>query len=481
MSTPPPYPFRSRREIHSGEPKVYSDAPQENASAAADDPTPTPAQGTPAAGTASADDAAAPARRKSVRQRSASLPSFDEVTDTGGTLRVSASETLGRGGTQGGDTLSETTGMRSRRLDRERRAARKRKRRRRVRSFFIIVLVLGLLAGASYVAYDQLVNTSTTASDDYPGPGVDSVEVTIDEEASGRAIGQTLVDAGVVKSVGAFVRQFEKTSASMSIRPGTYRLKLQMSAAGALAALLDETNRVDSTVTIRSGQKLSEVKQRIVDIMGVSEEDVDAAFADTEAIGLPSEAGGNAEGWLLPGSYEAGETDTPTTLIARMVQGTIDELDRLGVAPADRETVLIKASIVDGEMNIDKYMPMVARVIENRLADTNGETKGMLGMDSTVLYGVGKTSGLPDQADLDNDNPYNTRLHAGLPPTPIGQPSEKAIKAVLNPAEGTWLYFVTVNLETGETLFASTLEEQEKNREQLNAYCTAHPGDCQAS
>ena len=433
------------------------------------------------AGTASADDAAAPARRKSVRQRSASLPSFDEVTDTGGTLRVSASDTLGRGGTQGGDTLSETTGMRSRRLDRERRAARKRKRRRRVRSFFIIVLVLGLLAGASYVAYDQLVNTSTTASDDYPGPGVDSVEVTIDEEASGRAIGQTLVDAGVVKSVGAFVRQFEKTSASMSIRPGTYRLKLQMSAAGALAALLDETNRVDSTVTIRSGQKLSEVKQRIVDIMGVSEEDVDAAFADTEAIGLPSEAGGNAEGWLLPGSYEAGETDTPTTLIARMVQGTIDELDRLGVAPADRETVLIKASIVDGEMNIDKYMPMVARVIENRLADTNGETKGMLGMDSTVLYGVGKTSGLPDQADLDNDNPYNTRLHAGLPPTPIGQPSEKAIKAVLNPAEGTWLYFVTVNLETGETLFASTLEEQEKNREQLNAYCTAHPGDCQAS
>ena len=441
----------------------------------------TPAQGTPAAGTASADDAAAPARRKSVRQRSASLPSFDEVTDTGGTLRVSASDTLGRGGTQGGDTLSETTGMRSRRLDRERRAARKRKRRRRVRSFFIIILVLGLLAGASYVAYDQLVNTSTTASDDYPGPGVDSVEVTIDEEASGRAIGQTLVDAGVVKSVGAFVRQFEKTSASMSIRPGTYRLKLQMSAAGALAALLDETNRVDSTVTIRSGQKLSEVKQRIVDIMGVSEEDVDAAFADTEAIGLPSEAGGNAEGWLLPGSYEAGETDTPTTLIARMVQGTIDELDRLGVAPADRETVLIKASIVDGEMNIDKYMPMVARVIENRLADTNGETKGMLGMDSTVLYGVGKTSGLPDQADLDNDNPYNTRLHAGLPPTPIGQPSEKAIKAVLNPAEGTWLYFVTVNLETGETLFASTLEEQEKNREQLNAYCTAHPGDCQAS
>lgn len=482
MSTPPPYPFRSRREIHSGEPKVYSDAPHENASGEApSDSMHTPVQGTPAAAAASFDDAAEPARVSSARQRATSLPSFDKVTDTGATPRVSASAPRARGGAQAVETPSETTGMRSRRLASERRAARKRKRHRRVRSFFIIVLVIGLLAGASYVAYDQLFNSSTSASDDFPGPGSGSVEVTIEEESSGRAIGQTLVDAGVVKSVGAFVRQFETNRAALSIRPGTYRLKLQMSASGALAALLDETNRVDSTVTVGSGQKLSEVKQRIIDIMGVSEADVDAAFADTEAIGLPSEAGGNAEGWLLPGSYEVGETDTPTTLIARMVKGTIDELDRLSVAPADRETVLIKASIVDGEMNIDKYMPMVARVIENRLADTNGETKGMLGMDSTVLYGVGKTSGVPDQADLDNDNPYNTRLHAGLPPTPIGQPSEKAIKAVLNPADGTWLYFVTVNLDTGETLFASTLEEQEKNREQFKAYCTANPKVCTAS
>ena len=473
MSTPPPYPFRSRREIHSGERKVYSDADLHE-QLASQDATATPAAGTDLRDGFSRDEAVAPVSARARGERT--LPSFDEVTDKGATPRVSGAALRQRSTAQATESPSETTGMRSRRLASERRAARKRKRRRRVRSFFIIVLVLGLLAGASYVAYDQLFNSSTTASDDFPGPGSGSVEVTIAENSSGRDIGQTLVDAGVVKSVGAFVRQFEKTSASMSIRPGTYRLKQQMSAAGALAGLLDETNRVDSTITITSGQKMSEVKKRIVDIMGVTEEQVDAAFADTEAIGLPSEAGGNAEGWLLPGSYEVAEDDTPTTVIARMVKGTVDELDRLGVAPADRETVLIKASIVDGEMNIDKYMPMVARVI-----DTNGETNGYLGMNSTVLYGVGKTSGVPDQADLDNDNPYNTRLHAGLPPTPIGQPSEKAIKAVLNPADGNWLYFVTVNLDTGETLFASTLEEQEKNREQFKAYCTANPKICTAS
>ena len=85
-----------------------------------------------------------------------------------------------------------------------------------------------------------------------------------------------------------------------------------------------------------------------------------------------------------------------------------------------------------------KYMPKVARVIENRLVDDK-DTHGVLGMDSTTLYGAGKESGLPSQADLDNDNPYNTRLHAGLPPTPINQPSVDANKAVLNPAEGNWL------------------------------------------
>ena len=244
MSTPPPYPFRSRREIHSGEPKVYSDAPRDNSSVessknSVSTSASTPLHGTPAVAPASADTEAVPARGASRRQRSAPIPSFDEVTDSAAAPRVPASTARTSSVATVVEAASETTGMRSRRLASERRAARKRKRRRRIRSFFIIVLVLGLVAGASYVAYDQLFNSSTTSSDDYPGPGSGSVEVTIDEEASGRAIGQTLVEAGVVKSVGAFVRQFEKTSAAMSIRPGTYRLKQQMSASAALAALLD--------------------------------------------------------------------------------------------------------------------------------------------------------------------------------------------------------------------------------------------------
>ena len=99
-------------------------------------------------------------------------------------------------------------------------------------------------------------------------------------------------------------------------------------------------------------------------------------------------------------------------------------------------------------------------------------------MDSTTLYGVGKESGLPSQEDLDNDNPYNTRLRQGLPPTPINQPSVDAIKAVLNPAEGNWLYFVTIDLNTGETVFAATAAEHEANKAKLDAYCARHKVQC---
>ena len=171
MSTPPPYPFRSRREIHSGERKVYSDA-ELHEQHASQDMTATPAQGTDVGDGSSRDEVVAPVRETAQRERT--LPSFDEVTDTGATPRVSGGALRQRSAAQGAESPSETTGMRSRRLASERRAARKRKRRRRVRSFFIIVLVLGLLAGASYVAYDQLFNSSTTASDDFPGPGTGS-------------------------------------------------------------------------------------------------------------------------------------------------------------------------------------------------------------------------------------------------------------------------------------------------------------------
>lgn len=376
---------------------------------------------------------------------------------------------------------SETTGMRSRRLEVERRRARRRKRNRRIRAFVILAIVIALLGAAAVYAVRQLTAPSSSFSqldDDYPGPGSGSVEVTIDVGETGAEIGQSLVDADVVKSLAAFIRSYDANKAAVMIRPGTYTLKMQMSASDAVAALLDDANRSDNTVTVTPGQTKAEIAERISSVTDFSVDDVTAAFEDASAIGLPDVAGGNVEGWLAPGSYEVASSDTPVTLVAQMVANTISTLDSAGVAEDQREIVLNKASILEREVNLDEYLPKVARVIENRLATTENETRGLLQMDSTVLYGVGKTGGVPTASDLLDENPYNTYLHQGIPPSPIAQPSEAAIKAVMHPADGDWLYYVTIDLDTGETVFASTLADHEANQQKFKDYCKANPGKC---
>ena len=76
-------------------------------------------------------------------------------------------------------------------------------------------------------------------------------------------------------------------------------------------------------------------------------------------------------------------------------------------------------------------------------------------------------------SERDSDSPYNTYKAAGLPPGPIGSPGEKTIEAALNPAQGDWLYFVAVNLETGETVFSNTKAEHDAAVTKLEEYCRA--------
>ncbi|PID97957.1 MAG: aminodeoxychorismate lyase [Actinobacteria bacterium] len=375
----------------------------------------------------------------------------------------------------------DTTGLRSRRIEQERSRARKRRLWQKVRAFFVLVTVLALVGGAAYLAITALNDGTvmSTEADDYPGPGSGKVTITIVSGDAGSEIGQKLVDEGVVKTLTAFVRAFEANKAAPSIRPGTYELKKEMSASEAVAALLDEANRTENTITVNSGETVEQVLTRMADVTDFSREEIDAAVADTAALGLPAEAGGKLEGWFAPGAYEFTPKDTPTQVLSSMIQARIAEFEKLNVPVDQRQIVLTKASIVESEMNIPEFYPYVSRVIENRLTHVDGETQGFLQMDSSVLYGVGKSRGLPPTAeDLANDNPYNTYKNKGLPAGPISIPSQEVLDATLNPIDGDWLYFVTVDLDTGETLFAKTLAEQEKNKKLLDEYCAAHKDKC---
>ena len=358
---------------------------------------------------------------------------------------------------------------------------RQRKRRRHWLTSLVIVITLAAVGVLGYKAIGIMRDASAQAThaEDYKGNGEGEVTVTIPEGASGLDIGDILQEKGVVASGKAFTNAVKNNPKGNTIQPGTYKLKNKMSANAALQALLDPETKGDHTLTVSAGHTKQIVKDRLKQVGNFSDEQIDAAFADTAGIGLPAEAGGNVEGWLAPGTYDVTEKATPKDLVKQMVARTVTQLKDLKVPKEDYHAVLTKASIIEREVNDSRYYGQVARVIENRLAQTSGETHGLLQMDSTVQYGLGRFGGIPNSTELaDSNNAYNTYVHQGLPPGPIGSPSEEAIKAVLNPPAGSWLYFVTVNLETGETLFSSTSEEQKANTKKLDEYCKKNEEIC---
>ena len=378
-----------------------------------------------------------------------------------------------------GDAKDKPKSRRQRRMEKVER--RQRKRRRHWLTSLVIVITLVAVGVLGYKAIGIMRDASAQAThaEDYKGEGEGEVTVTIPEGASGADIGDILQSKGVVASGKAFTNAVKNNPKGNTIQPGTYKLKNKMSANAALQALLDPESKGDHTLTIPAGVSKQIVKDRLKKVGNFTDEQIEAAYADTAGIGLPAEAGGNVEGWLAPGTYDVSENATPKDLIKKMVSQTVTRLKELKVPKEDYQKVLTKASIVEREVNREQYYGQAARVIENRLEQTDGETHGLLQMDSTVQYGLGRYGGIPSEAETqDANNPYNTYVHKGLPPGPIGSPGEAAVKAVLNPPAGSWLYFVTVNLETGETLFASTSEEQKANTKKLNDYCSKNKEIC---
>lgn len=171
-----------------------------------------------------------------------------------------------------------------------------------------------------------------------------------------------------------------------------------------------------------------------------------------------------AEGSILPQTYHFTYGDKRETLLARM-QVAMDEAllkhweKRARNLPvATPEEALILASIIEKETGIPEERPRVAAVFINRLR------KGMLlQSDPTVAYGISKDKleRKLTRDDLQSSNPYNTYMNYGLPPTPIANPGEDAIAAVLNPFETEELYFVATG--NGGHNFATNLKDHNKN------------------
>ncbi|WP_227497381.1 endolytic transglycosylase MltG [Planctomonas psychrotolerans] len=311
-----------------------------------------------------------------------------------------------------------------------------------------------------------------STAEDYAGPGEGEVTVLIESGATGSSIGDTLAEAGVVASSAAFYEAVVATVPEPVFQPGTYLLAEKMSARAALERLQDPTSRIEDTVTIPEGTTVSGVLPLLADATDVPLADLEAAAADHTSFGLPAEAP-RLEGYLFPATYTFQPDTSARDMLQRLVDRQFQALDEAGVPEADRHRVLTLASIVQKEARYDDDFYKAARVFVNRL------DQGMaLQSDATVSYGVSSTGRVSTtDAERADPNPYNTYVYPGLPVGPISNPGDLAIKAAMNPAEGPWLYFVTVNTLTGETKFSETFAQHEAAVAEWMQFMRDNPGN----
>lgn len=368
-----------------------------------------------------------------------------------------------------GEPTPPTRRAQVRHIEREVTKRKKRKKRGKVFGFLVVAAVLAAVAFGALVVWPR-VQRATAAPEDYPGPGSGVVQVSIATGDTGTAMGHTLVDAGVVKSVGAFQEAFEANPRSSSIRPGTYELKSQMKASDAVVALLDTNNLVFSGIQVIEGTTVKSVFKKASESTGLASADFDAIRADPSVVGLPAEAGNDLEGWLAPGEYPFDQGESAVDLVSRMVANRVEELTQSGIPQDQWERMIVIASIAVREVNTSEDRSKVSQAIANRLA-----IDMKLQMDSTGAYGAEKNALEMTQEEIRSpDNPYSTYAHYGLPPGPISNPSIQAITDVANPTPGPWLYWLTVNLDTGETRFTDSYEEHQANNREYKAWKEAN-------
>lgn len=343
----------------------------------------------------------------------------------------------------------------------------RRRRRRRNRGGFLapllaFIILIGIIGGGGYYGYRWF--SDALVPDDYTGQGTGEVLFEIKDGQSASEVAQELQEQGVVASARAFINAVDSANKSASLQPGTYKMRKQMAAAEAVK-LLDKDNLVVTKATFKEGLRLSDTLKQLAEKTGKDHKEFQKAAKNTEELGLPPYAKGKLEGYAFPATYEFQPNDTPTDMLAKMVERfhqTAERLDleasakKMGFTPHE---IIIIASIIEAEAGRHEDMPRIARVIYNRM---NHEPEMKLAMDSTVMYALGKYRTRATFAETEIDSPYNTYKHLGLPPGPITNPGDHAIEAALNPTKDKpWLFFVATDPKSNVTKFATTEAERQ--------------------
>ncbi|WP_112465717.1 endolytic transglycosylase MltG [Streptomyces triticisoli] len=356
------------------------------------------------------------------------------------------------------------------------------KKRRSGCACLVVVMVFGGGAvGVTYYGY-QFYQNRFGAAPDYAGNGNgEQVTVVIPKGAGGYVIGQELKKAGVVASVDAFVSAQEANPNGKQIQDGVYTLQKHMSAANAVRLMLSPESR--SNLIIAEGKRNADIYELIDKRLEVDEgTTAKVAKSEWKSLGLPAWAMNHKdvkdplEGFLYPSSYSVAKGQKPKDVLKQMVARANETYERYKFAEKAKELnlkdpfeLVTVASLVQAEGKTHDDFRKMSEVVYNRLKPTNTETYQLLQFDSTFNYLKGESNIHISEKEINsNKNPYNTYTNKGLPPGPIGNPGDDALKAALNPTHDGWIYFVATD-GMNKTEFAKTHAEFLKLKDKFNA------------
>jgi UPF0755 protein len=298
------------------------------------------------------------------------------------------------------------------------------------------------------------------------------VVLTIPAGASTGAIGDELSRDGVVSSSFFFGLRATLAGDRGKLRAGTFRLQRDMGYGAVLSILTTPPPAAPTTnVTVIPGRTRRQIAL-LLHQQGVHGRYLTSTRHTTllnlARYGAPRNLN-NLEGFLFPSTYQVRTPISIPALVNDQLTTFHQQFATVNMAYARSKNltpydVLIIASMVEAEAGTAHDQPLIASVIYNRLR------LGIpLGIDATIRYAVNNYTTPLTASQLSSSSPYNTRLHAGLTPTPIDNPSLAAINAAAHPARTSYLYFVAKPCGNGASAFASTNAQFQLDVQRYNA------------
>jgi uncharacterized YceG family protein len=302
----------------------------------------------------------------------------------------------------------------------------------------------------------------------FKGDGEGQVRVVIPQGSSLGQIADLLESKGVVSSSSFFQLRARLAGRSDELKPGKYTLARDMKFTAALDELEQGLPPNVVQVVIPEGLSRGEIVPRTKGLRG----NYLRASLHNPALDprdYKAKNARNLEGFLFPATYELKKGQSDRRLVTEQLKAFKTNFDGVDLRYARSKNltpydVLTIASLIEREVQVAKERKLVASVIYNRLHD------GIrLDIDATTRFVVHKWSGALRQSELANPSPYNTRVHSGLPPGPIGNPGLASIQAAAHPAKTNYLFYVAAVCGNGSHRFAATDAQFQRYVEQYNS------------